>query len=74
MSEREGGKGGGGARVRNGMLVVEGEQIIYCCRDLARWCTIRYREMMLTVWVPLFECVFACRGSENLHIKRMVGM
>ena len=36
MSERE----GGGVRVRNGMLVVEGEQIDHCCRDLARWCTI----------------------------------
>ena len=29
MSER----GGGGVRVRNGMLVVEGEQIGYCCHD-----------------------------------------
>ena len=47
MSERE----GGGVRVRNGMLVVEGEQIGYCCRDLVRWCTIRYREKMLTVCV-----------------------
>ena len=49
MSERE----GGGDRVRNGRLVVEGEQIGYsnCCRDLARWCTIRYREKMLTVCV-----------------------
>ena len=38
MSEREGG-GGGGARVRNGMLVVEGEQIGYCCRsDIGRRC------------------------------------
>ena len=45
MSERE----GGGVRVRNGMLVVEGEQIGHCCRDLARWCTIRYREKMLAV-------------------------
>ena len=47
MSERE----GGGVRVRNGMLVVEGEQIGHCCRDLARWCTIRYREKMLAVCV-----------------------
>ena len=47
MSERE----GGGVRVRNGMLVVEVEQIGYCCRGLARWCTIRYREKMLTVCV-----------------------
>ena len=47
MSERE----GGGVRVRNGMLVVEGEQICYCCRDQVRWCTIRYREKMLTVCV-----------------------
>ena len=29
MSERE----GGGVRVRNGMLVVEGEQIGHCCRE-----------------------------------------
>ena len=49
MSEREG--GGWGVRVRNGMLVVEGEQIGYCCRDLARWCTVRYREKMLTMCV-----------------------
>ena len=47
MSEREGGR----VRVRNGMLVVEGEQIGHCCRDLARWCTIRYREKMLAVCV-----------------------
>ena len=47
MSERE----GGGVRVRNGVLVVEGKQIDYCRRDLARWCTIRYRERMLTVCV-----------------------
>ena len=47
MSERD----GGGVRVRNGMLVVEGERIGYCCRDLTRWCTIRYREKMLTVCV-----------------------
>ena len=45
MSERE----GGGVRVRNGMLVVEGKQIGCCCRDLLRWCTIRSREKMLTV-------------------------
>ena len=23
---------------------------------------------------PLFECVFACRGSGNLQLKQMVGM
>ena len=32
MSERE----AGGVSVRNGRLVVEGEQIDYCCWDLAR--------------------------------------
>ena len=50
MSYRE----GGGVRVRNGMLVVEGEQKIYCCRELSRCCTIRYREEMLTVCVSTF--------------------
>ena len=57
MSERE----GGGVRVRNGRLVVEGEQIGYCCRDQARWCTIRYREKMLTVCVCVcFHCMSVC--------------
>ena len=54
MSERE----GGGVSFRNGMLIVEEEQIGYCCRDLTRWCTIRYREEDADC--VCFHCMSVC--------------
>ena len=65
---------GGGVRVRNGMLVVEGEQIGHCCRDLQGGARSDIGRRCWLCVFPLFECVFECRGSGNLQLKQMVGM